>query len=151
MKIALANDHRGVAMKQRLLNWLRDQGHQISDLGANTPDVSVDYPDYAFVVAEGVSKGEYDRGILICGTGVGMCIAANKVFNVRAACCHDPITAELCRRHNDANVICLSADLLGEDGAERILSIFLSTEFEQGRHLRRIDKIASFEAKTSSS
>jgi ribose 5-phosphate isomerase B len=146
MKIALGNDHRGVAMKQQVESWLRNQGHQVVDLGANSPDVSVDYPDYAFLVAESVRKNENERGILICGTGIGMSIAANKVKGVRAACCHDGIGAELCRRHNDANVMCLSADLLGQDEVERILSIFLTTEFEHGRHLRRLEKIIAYEA-----
>ena len=132
-------------MKQRVHSWLRDQGHEVADLGANSPDVSVDYPDFAFAVATGVAKSEYERGVLICGTGLGMSMAANKVHGIRAACCHDGITAELCRRHNNANVICLSADLLGEDEAERILNLFLTTEFESGRHQRRIEKISKFE------
>ncbi len=133
-------------MKHRLHNSLRDQGHTVVDFGAPNADVSVDYPDVAFAVAEAVGKSEYERGILICGTGIGMSIAANKVQGVRAANCHDGITAELSRRHNDANIICLSADLLGEDEAERIISLFLSTDFEQGRHQRRIEKINAFEA-----
>ncbi len=105
----------------------------------------VDYPDFAFHVARSVGDGAAERGILICGTGIGMCIAANKVNGVRAAPCHDSITAEVCRRHNDANVLCLSADLLGEQLIERMVRIWLDTDFEGGRHARRIDKINKFE------
>ena len=97
-------------------------------------------------VARRVSRGEADRGLLICGTGIGMCIAANKVKGVRAASCHDTIAAEMCRRHNDANVLCLSADLLGEELMVRMAKIFLETQFEGGRHSRRIEKISKFEA-----
>ena len=105
----------------------------------------MDYPDYAFQVALAVSEGRAQRGVLICGTGIGMCIAANKVKGVRAAPCHDSITAEMSRRHNDANVLCLSADLLGEELIERMLRIWLETEFESGRHARRVEKITRFE------
>jgi ribose 5-phosphate isomerase B len=107
---------------------------------------SVDYPDFAFQVARAVGSGQVERGILICGTGIGMCIAANKVRGVRAAPCHDSITAEMSRRHNNANLLCLSADLLGEELIDRMLKIWLETEFEGGRHARRVDKITAFEA-----
>ncbi len=106
---------------------------------------SVDYPDYAFQVAKAVSEHKVDRGILICGTSIGMCIAANKVHGVRAAPCHDSITAEMSRRHNDANILCLSADLLGEELIDRMIRIWLETEFEGGRHARRVEKIEHFE------
>jgi ribose 5-phosphate isomerase B len=144
MKIVVGSDHRGFEAKQRLVESLRRQGHEILDVGPEGRD-SVDYPDYAFQVAEAVGAGRAERGILICGTGIGMCIAANKVKNVRAAPCHDQITAEMSRRHNDANVLCLSADLLGEDLIERMVRIWLTTEFEGGRHARRVEKIVKFE------
>jgi ribose 5-phosphate isomerase B len=105
----------------------------------------VDYPDVAWLVAESVSRGEVDRGILICGTGLGMCIAANKVAGVRAAPCHDDLTAEMSRRHNDLNVLCLSADLLGEKLIDRMVQIWLDTPFESGRHARRVAKISALE------
>src|SRR5437870_4029987 len=117
MKIVVGSDHRGFEAKQRLAESLRRQGHEVVDVGTQGRD-SVDYPDYAFEVARAVGEGRAERGILICGTGIGMCIAANKVRNVRAAPCHDSITAEMSRRHNDANVLCLSADLLGERSEE---------------------------------
>jgi ribose 5-phosphate isomerase B len=145
MKIVVGSDHRGFEAKQRLVESLRRQGHEVLDVGPEGRD-SVDYPDYAFQVAEAVSAGRAERGILICGTGIGMCIAANKVKNVRAAPCHDQITAEMSRRHNDANVLCLSADLLGEDLIERMVRIWLTTEFEGGRHARRVEKIVKFES-----
>jgi ribose 5-phosphate isomerase B len=146
MKIAIGSDHRGFHVKQRLLGLAPTLDHEIIDLGVNDGDSSVDYPDFAFEVARQVGTGAADRGILICGTGIGMCIAANKVPGVRAACCHDMITAEMSRRHNDANVLCLSADMLGEELIDRLVRTWLSTEFDAGRHQRRIDKIVNFEA-----
>lgn len=144
MKIAVGNDHRGVAVKQRLAGLLKELGHDVIDLGVNSP-ASVDYPDLAIPVAEAVSRSEADRGILICGTGHGMCIVANKVPGVRAANLRDVIDAELSRRHNDANIMCLSADLIGEDQIERMVRTWLVSEFEGGRHQRRIEKIAQYE------
>lgn len=144
MRIAIGNDHRGFSAKQRLITVLEKWRHEVTDLGAENEE-SCDYPDFAIHVASAVSSNQADRGILICGTGIGMCIAANKVPGVRAAPCHDSITAEMSRRHNDANVLCLSADLLGEELIERMLSIWLNTEFEGGRHARRVDKIKLFE------
>jgi ribose 5-phosphate isomerase B len=123
---------------------LRQLGHDVSDLGPDGND-SVDYPDYAYQVAKAVSDGRVERGILICGTGIGMCIAANKVKGVRAAPCHDSITVEMSRRHNDSNVLCLSADLLGDELIGRIVRLWLETEFEAGRHARRVDKIKRIE------
>jgi ribose 5-phosphate isomerase B len=145
MKIAIGSDHRGYDVKRRIVTSLRQLGHEILDLGPEGSE-SVDYPDFAFQVARAVSEGRVDRGILICGTGIGMCIAANKVRGVRAAPCHDSITAEMSRRHNNANVLCLSADLLGDELIDRMLRIWLETDFEGGRHARRVDKIARFEA-----
>ena len=144
MKIAIGSDHRGFEAKRRLVAFLNQLGHEVQDVGATGPQ-SVDYPDFAFQVASRVSKGEVERGILICGTSIGMCIAANKVDGVRAAPCHDSITAEMSRRHNDANVLCLSADLLGEELIDRMVRIWLETDFEGGRHARRVEKIAKIE------
>ncbi len=145
MKIAIGSDHRGFEVKRRIVALLRQLGHEVLDVGPASKD-SVDYPDFAFRVAEAVGHGEAPRGILICGTGIGMCIAANKVPGVRAAPCHDSITAEMSRRHNDANVLCLSADLLGEELIDRMVKIWLETDFEGGRHARRVDKIVHFES-----
>ena len=144
MKIAIGSDHRGFEVKRRIVAVLQQMGHEVIDVGPHGRE-SVDYPDYAFQVALAVSEGRAERGVLICGTGIGMCIAANKVKGVRAAPCHDSITAEMSRRHNDANVLCLSADLLGEELIERMLRIWLETEFESGRHARRVEKITRFE------
>jgi ribose 5-phosphate isomerase B len=144
MKIAIGSDHRGVDVKRRIIALLTQLGHQMIDAGPEGRE-GVDYPDFAFVVAQSVSRGETERGILICGTGIGMCIAANKVAGVRAAPCHDSITAEMSRRHNDANILCLSADLLGEELIDRMVHIWLTTDFEGGRHARRVEKITRYE------
>lgn len=144
MKIAVGNDHRGVAAKQRVIDLLHGLGHTAVDLGA-TASGSVDYPDYAIPVAEAVAGGTADRGILICATGHGMCIAANKVHGVRAANCRDVVDAEMCRSHNDANVLCLAADLLGDELVERMVRKWLETSFEGGRHARRLEKVAKYE------
>jgi ribose 5-phosphate isomerase B len=145
MRIAIGSDHRGFEAKRRLVNVLHELGHTVADLGTTEAD-SVDYPDYACAVARQVSQGKADRGILICGTSIGMCITANKVRGVRAASCQDLITAEMSRRHNDANVLCLSADLLGEELMAQMMRIWLETPFEGGRHARRVEKIAQIEA-----
>jgi ribose 5-phosphate isomerase B len=144
MKIAVGSDHRGFEVKRRIVSLLGKLGHEVIDVGPQSPD-SVDYPDFAFEVATAVGAGRVERGILICGTGIGMCIAANKVPGVRAAPCHDSITAEMSRRHNDANTLCLSADLLGGELVDRMLRIWLQTEFEGGRHARRVEKITRYE------
>ena len=144
MKIAVATDHRGFAIKNKILTMIADLGHDALDMGTDSAD-SVDYPDFGAKVAQAVSEGRVDRGILICGTGMGMCITANKFFGVRAASCHDDLTAEMSRRHNDANVLCLSADLLGDRLVNRMVNIWLKTEFEGGRHARRVEKISKIE------
>jgi ribose 5-phosphate isomerase B len=144
MKVAIASDHRGFEAKRRVASLLQNLGHEVLDLGPASSD-SVDYPDYAFEVARAVSEGRVDRGILACGTGIGMCIAANKVPGVRAAPCHDCVTAEMSRRHNDANILCLSADMLGGDLIDRMVRIWLECPFEGGRHARRVEKIARYE------
>ena len=148
MRIAIGSDHRGFDAKRRLIPMLRQLGHEVTDVGPDGND-SVDYPDYAYQVAKAVSDGRVERGILICGTGIGMCIAANKVKGVRAAPCHDSITVEMSRRHNDSNVLCLSADLLGDELIGRIVRLWLETEFEAGRHARRVDKIKRIENEQS--
>lgn len=144
MNIAIGSDHRGYDVKRRIVSLLHNLGHEVQDLGTAGSE-SVDYPDFAFQVAQAVREGRVERGILICGTGIGMCIAANKVAGVRAAPCHDSITAEMSRRHNDANVLCLSADLLGEELIDRMVRIWLETPFEAGRHARRVEKITRYE------
>src|SRR5436305_1051301 len=138
MRIAIGSDHRGFESKRRLVAFLQGLGHEVEDMGTVGPE-SADYPDFAFLVGEAVSAGRAGRGVLICGTNIGMCIAANKVKGIRAAPCHDTITAEMSRRHNDANVLCLSADLLGEQLMEQMVRIWLQTPFDGGRHARRVE------------
>jgi ribose 5-phosphate isomerase B len=144
VKIAIGSDHRGYDAKRRIVTLLELLGHEVQDVGPFAAD-SVDYPDFALQVAQAVGERRVERGILICGTGIGMCIAANKVRGVRAAPCHDSITAEMSRRHNDANILCLSADLLGDELIDRMVRIWLTTDFEGGRHARRVDKITRYE------
>jgi ribose 5-phosphate isomerase B len=144
MKIAVGSDHRGVRIKGQILSQLAELGHEGIDVGPHDTE-SVDYPDYARKVASAVSAGDVDRGILICGTGMGMSITANKFAGVRAVTCHDDVTAEMSRRHNDANIMCLSADMLGDRLLGRIVDLWMRTEFEGGRHQRRIEKITQLE------
>jgi len=144
MRIAVGADHRGYSIRNKVINSLHRLGHDVVDLGTYTDD-PVDYPDIAAAVARLVSRGQVERGILMCGTGLGMCIAANKFPNVRAAPCHDDLTAEMSRRHNDLNILCLSADMLGERLVDRMVEIWLSTPFEGGRHARRVEKIGALE------
>ena len=140
MRIALGADHRGLSAAQAVVGHLRAEGHEVSILG-DASGSPCDYPDSAYMVASAVAEGMADRGILICGTGIGMCIAANKVAGVRAANCRDVVDAELSRRHNDANVLCLPADLIGEEQVERMVRTWLATDFEGGRHARRVAKL----------
>ncbi len=144
MRIAIGCDHRGFGVKTKLIELVTKFGHEVTDAGANSAE-SCDYPDIAAVVGRLVGGGQVDRGILICGSGIGMCIAANKIAGVRAAPCHDDLTAEMSRRHNDLNVLCLSADMLGERLIDRLVEVWLTTPFEAGRHNRRIEKIAELE------
>lgn len=144
MRIAIGSDHRGVEMRRKLHELLGRLGHEVADAGT-FDEAECDYPDIAEHVARLVGAGEIERGILICGSGLGMCIVANKIPGVRAGPCHDDLTAELSRRHNDLNVLCLSADMLGEKLVDRLVEIWLDTPFEGGRHARRLEKIASFE------
>jgi len=144
MRVAVGNDHRGLQVKARLLPFLRQMGHEVIDVGTLDTQV-LDYPDIAAHVATLVSQGDAERGILICGTGIGMAITANKFAGVRAATCHDEFDAEMCRRHNDVNVLCLSSHLLGERNIDNLVALWLSTEFEGGRHARRVEKIIALE------
>lgn len=144
MKIALGADHRGFALKEKLKVYLQGLGHKVDDKGTFSQD-SADYPDFAFLVAEAVQKGKADRGILICATGIGMSIAANKVKGVLAALCLNTKMARLCREHNNANVLCLSTNFLTLTQAKRIVRVFLETRFVVGRHRRRVKKITSYE------
>jgi len=146
MRIAVGSDHRGVELRAKLIEFLEHLGQEVVDAGSHG-DQAVDYPDVAATVARKVASHEVDRGILVCGTGVGMCIVANKIPGVRAAPCHDDVTAELSRRHNDLNVLCLSGDLIGEKLADRLVEIWLNTPFEGGRHARRNQKIAALECR----
>ncbi len=150
MRISVGSDHRGVAMRQKIIGLLERLGQEVVDVAASDAE-AVDYPDVARAVALRVSDGEADRGILICGTGLGMSIAANKVPGVRAAPCHDDLTAELSRRHNDLNVLCLSGDIVGEKIVDRLVEIWLNTPFEGGRHARRLGKICAMEGSNGDS
>ncbi len=146
MKIALGADHRGYEAKARITALLAELGHEVRDFGTDSTK-SADYPDPAFAAAGAVQRGECDAGILFCGTGIGMSITANKLHGIRAALCHDELTAEMARRHNNANMLCLPADLVGDALMRRIVESWLKTEFEGGRHERRIEKIAEIEKK----
>lgn len=150
MRFGVASDHRGVFLREKVIEVLRGKGHEVEDAGCNGAE-SVDYPDYAALVARKVSQGNLDRGVLICGTGIGMAIAANKFPGVRAAPCNDEVTAEISRRHNDLNVLCLSADLLSPRVVERMVEVWADTDFEGGRHLRRLEKIRGLELENQSS
>jgi len=144
MKIALGSDHAGFQAKEALKVALATAGHVVEDLGTKSTE-SVDYSDFGLRVARAVSEGAAERGIAICGTGIGMCIAANKVRGIRAAVAHDAFTAEMSRRHNDANVLCLGARLLAEDRIRELSRLWLETPFEGGRHERRIGRISDYE------
>ncbi len=148
MKIAIASDHRGIEVKKRILRQLADMGQEGVDLGPGSPE-SVDYPDYAAKVANAITHHEVDRGILICCSGIGMSIAANRFSGVRAALCHDEFNAEICRRHNDANIMCLSADLLTEQLVSRMVEVWVKTQFEGGRHSRRLEKLEEYASKAA--
>jgi ribose 5-phosphate isomerase B len=144
VRIAIGSDHRGFALKEALKESLAELGHEWVDFGCQTEE-PVDYPDIARPLAEAVAAGEYQRGILICGSGVGMSIAADKVKGIRAALCENSFTARLARRHNDANVLCLGSWCIGQGLAEDIVRVFLSEDFEGGRHARRLEKIRAME------
>ena len=138
--ILIASDHAAFDLKEHLVTFLKEMNHEVEDLGVERVE-SVDYPDFAHRLAEGVGRGDGVQGILICGTGLGMSMAANRHSGIRAALCHDAYTAAMARKHNDANVLCLGARVLGIGVAEQVVRVFLSTPFEGGRHQRRVDKI----------
>jgi ribose 5-phosphate isomerase B len=141
MRIALAADHAGYLLKDELAAWLREAGHEVSDLGTNGPE-SVDYPHFGAKLAEAVANGEADRGIVVCGSGIGISIAVNRNPACRCARVSDPLSAQLAREHNDANVLALGARLIGSDMAKACAAVFLDTDFAGGRHQRRIDQLS---------
>ncbi len=144
MKVAIGSDHHGVLLRAKIAERLAALGHDVVDMGTCSTEAA-DYPDIARDVATAVSGGQVDRGILICGSGVGMSLAANKVARIRAAACYDEQLALMSRRHNDTNVLCLSDDLVGHGRNLRLVEIWMSTTFEGGRHQRRVDKITQLE------
>jgi len=147
MKVAIASDHAGLELKTEIHRLLKERQIEPLDLGTETAD-SVDYPDYGTRVAEAVSIGKVQRGILVCGTGIGMSIVANKFSGVRAALCHDLPTAKISRQHNDANILVLGGRVLEDKTALEMVAAWLETEFEGGRHARRVQKISEIEKKT---
>ena len=146
MRIAVGSDHAGYALKTVLADHLVGAGHEVLDLGADSAEVSVDYPRYGHAVAVAVADGRADRGLCVCGTGIGIGIAANKVPGIRAAVVHDWTTATMARRHNDANVMCVGERTTGAAEAVDAVDAFFSTAFDGGRHQRRIDLIAGYDA-----
>jgi ribose 5-phosphate isomerase B len=144
MRVAIGSDHAGFHLKRELKKILEELGHECIDFGPQTPE-SVDYPDFGEKVSEAVSSNKVDRGVLICGTGIGMSIVANKFPGIRASLCNDLYTARFSRLHNDANVLVIGGRIVGVDLAKEILKTWFTTEFEGGRHLRRIEKIKSIE------
>jgi len=147
MKIAIGADHAGYRLKDVIVPFIRELGHEVEDFGCSCPD-SVDYPDYALPVCEKVASGEADKGILICGTGIGMSISANKVKGIRCALVHDMFSAQATREHNDTNVLAMGERVIGPGVAQEIVRIWLETEFSQGpRHQNRINKMMAIEAK----
>ncbi len=144
MKIAIGSDHRGFEAKQLIMAIVTQMGHECTDFGTNNTN-PVDYPDIAYKAATAVSKKEVDKAILICATGIGMSIAANKIKGIRAALCHDELSAQISRDHNDANVLCLSGDQIGEVLLRKIVEAWLHTEFSGGRHQRRVHKVTAIE------
>ena len=146
MKISIGSDHGGYELKQELIAYLQEQGHQVKDCGCYD-NSSCDYPDFGEAAARAVASGACERGIVVCTTGIGISISANKVKGIRCALCSEPYSAEMTRRHNDANMLALGAGMVGAMMAKRIVDVFLSTEFEGGRHQRRVDKMMAIENK----
>ncbi len=144
MKIVVGSDHRGFKAKEVIKAIVTQLGHECIDVGTDSSD-PVDYPDYAYVAAMAVAKNDADRAILICGTGIGTSITANKVKGIRAALCHDELSTQISRDHNDANVLCVSGDLIGDVLMRKMVEVWLSTEFSGGRHQRRLNKITAIE------
>lgn len=147
MRVAIASDHAGWKIKDYLLGFLNEKGYKAKDFGCDN-DVACDYPDFGLPVAEAIMRGEYDRGILICGAGIGMSLVANKVPRVRAALCLNPFMAKVAREHNDANILILPGRVVSEKESEEMLNVFLRTKFsEEERHVRRLRKIKEIEKK----
>lgn len=144
MKIAIGSNHVGYELKPTIIEYLRELGHEVTDFGAHSTE-RTDYPIYGKKVAEEVASGNFDRGILICGTGVGITIAANKVHGIRAVVCSEPYSAELSRRHNNTNILGFGSRVIGSELAKMIVKAWLDAEFEGGRHLRRVDEMAAEE------
>ena len=144
MKIAIGCDHAGFGLKEVIKQHLEELGHEYKVFGSFV-ESSVDYPDYAFYVGKAVQSGDYERGILICGTGIGMSIAANKIYGIRCALCHDVFSAKATRQHNDSNVLAMGARVIGNTLALKVLDAWLEAEFEGGRHARRVEKISNIE------
>ena len=144
MKIAIASDHRGFSMKECIKTIVSELGHNYVDFGS-FDDCPVDYPDMAYAAAVAVTKKEVDRAIMVCSVGTGMCIAANKVKGIRAVLCHDELNAKISRTHNNANVLCLAGDFVDEQELQKMIQVWLNTEFCGGRHQRRIKKITAIE------
>lgn len=144
MKIALGADHGGYSLKEEIKTWLQTSGYEVVDYGCNSAE-SVDYPEYALMVANEVANGSEDIGILVCGTGIGMSITANKVPGIRAALCNDVYCAEHARRHNDANIMAIGGRVVAPETAVEIVKTFLTSEFEGGRHERRVQEIMQVE------
>ena len=142
MRIAIASDHAAIELKALLADWLRGEGHEVADLGPDGP-ASVDYPDYGYKLAQAIARGDAERGIALCGSGVGISIAVNRNPATRCALVSEPLSAALAREHNDANVIAMGARLTGEDMAKACLDAFLSTEFGGGRHAGRVEKLSN--------
>lgn len=145
MRIAIGADHAGFEIKEHVAKILKELGHEVDDKGTSSASTSVDYPDFASEVARAVASGSVERGILMCGTGIGMSITANKIHGVRAALCHDHYTARLSREHNDSNVLCFGGRTTGPGVADEMVKTFLETPFAGGRHARRVEKIRSQE------
>ncbi|HEY89678.1 MAG TPA: ribose 5-phosphate isomerase B [Thermoflexia bacterium] len=146
MKLVIGSDHGGYALKEVVKAYLLEQGHAVSDRGTDDGETSVDYPDYGRAVAADVAAGKYACGIVICGTGIGISLAANKVHGIRAALCTDPYMARMARMHNDANILALGGRVVGPGLALAIVAAFLDSEFAGGRHARRVDKIMAIES-----
>ena len=144
MKIAIASDHGGFDLKEQVKVWLQEMGHEVEDFGCHSK-ASCDYPDFGAAAARAVASGQCERGIVICTTGIGISITANKVKGIRCALCSEPWSAEMTRRHNNANMLAMGAGAVGPLLARRIVETFLTTEFEGGRHQRRVDKITAVE------
>ena len=144
MRIAVGADHGGYRLKEQLSVFLREIGHEIADFGTHSVE-SVDYPDIASALARAVAEGEFSRGILICGTGIGMCLSANRISGIRAALCTDSYMARMAQEHNDAQILCLGERVVGEGLAQEIVQTFLGSHFEGGRHARRVSKIHALE------